>query len=207
MNNWHVEAYIENLFDKRGELGKLVQCNDQPPIIARPIPRCIRSRPCNSASNSGRSSDSKAAVSMHSSDVTALALLRRTADRLTDWRFHCWYWGDAIAIDGLIEAHALGAGTYRDHVLETLQRWHRHCLPNFDDALAPGAAIIRLVMDGDLPARAGERVLDRLQGLPPAYGAVPALEPHRPFFRYGLCIDAVYHLPATYATVGTMEGR
>jgi hypothetical protein len=46
-------------------------------------------------------------------------------------------------------------------VIEMLQRWHRQCLPNFDDALAPGAAIIRFVMDGDLPAAAGERVLMR----------------------------------------------
>ena len=44
---------------------------------------------------------------------------------MTDWRFHCWYWGDAIAIDGLLEADALGAGAYRDIVVETLQRWHR----------------------------------------------------------------------------------
>jgi rhamnogalacturonyl hydrolase YesR len=130
----------------------------------------------------------------------------RAADRLTDWRFHCWYWGDAIAIDGLLEAQAVGAGLYRDHVLETLDRWHRHCPPNFDDALAPGAAIIRLVMDGDLPAQAGNRVLNLLEGLPKAYGAVPALEPHRPFFRYGLCIDAVYHLPATYALVAQWKG-
>ena len=28
MNNWTVEAYIENLFDKRGELGKNSECND-----------------------------------------------------------------------------------------------------------------------------------------------------------------------------------
>jgi iron complex outermembrane receptor protein len=28
MNNWHVEAFIENLFDKRGELGKNSECND-----------------------------------------------------------------------------------------------------------------------------------------------------------------------------------
>jgi iron complex outermembrane recepter protein len=27
-NNWHVEAFIENLFDKRGELGKNSECND-----------------------------------------------------------------------------------------------------------------------------------------------------------------------------------
>ena len=29
LNNWHVEAYIENAFDKRGELGKNSECNDQ----------------------------------------------------------------------------------------------------------------------------------------------------------------------------------
>jgi hypothetical protein len=125
--------------------------------------------------------------------------LRRAAARLRDWRFHCWYWGDAIAIDGLMEAHALAVGSCRDHAVEVLQRWHRHCLPNFDDALAPGAAILALVMDGTLPAAAGDRVLNLLEGLPSAYGAVPALEPHRLFFRYGLCIDAIYHLPATYA--------
>ena len=28
LNNWHVEAFIENLFDKRGELGKNSECND-----------------------------------------------------------------------------------------------------------------------------------------------------------------------------------
>jgi iron complex outermembrane recepter protein len=28
-DNWHLEAFIENAFDKRGELGKLSECNDQ----------------------------------------------------------------------------------------------------------------------------------------------------------------------------------
>jgi iron complex outermembrane receptor protein len=27
-DNWHVEAYVENAFDKRGQLGKLAECND-----------------------------------------------------------------------------------------------------------------------------------------------------------------------------------
>lgn len=130
---------------------------------------------------------------------SSLATLARVADRMTDWRFHCWYWGDAIAIDGLLEAHALGAGHYRGGVVEALQRWDKHCLPNFDDVLAPGAAIIRLVMDGDLPATAADRLLAQLDGLAVVHGAIPALEPHRPAFRNGVCIDAVYHLPATYA--------
>jgi Glycosyl Hydrolase Family 88 len=131
--------------------------------------------------------------------TTPLSLLQRAALRLTDWRFHCWYWGDAIAIDALLEADGLGIAGCRAHVVDMLQRWHEHCLPNFDDALAPGAAIVRLVMDGDLPGEAAHRVHGLLDGLPIAYGAVPALEPHRPFFRHGLCIDAAYHLPATYA--------
>jgi hypothetical protein len=135
-----------------------------------------------------------------------LALLTRVADRTTDWRFHCWYWGDAIAIDGLLEADQLGAGNYREHVIETLRRWHTHCLPNFDDVLAPGSAIIQLVMDDDLPAAAADRVLGQLEGLPMVYGEVPSLEPHRLVFRYGVCIDAVYHLPATYALASRWRG-
>ena len=136
---------------------------------------------------------------MPTTPTHAIDTLTRVADRMLDWRFHCWYWGDAIAIDGLLDADALCAGSYRGAVVETLQRWLDHCLVNFDDVLAPGAAIIQLVMDGDLPAAAAERVLSRVEGLPLAYGDIPALEPHRLAFRYGVCIDAVYHLPAMYA--------
>jgi unsaturated rhamnogalacturonyl hydrolase len=126
---------------------------------------------------------------METSNFASRSTLRRVADRMTDWRFHCWYWGDAIGVDGLLAAAALGADIYRAHVVETLQRWHERCPPNFDDALAPGAAIIQLVMDGDLAPAAGERVLRQLEALPRACGEMPALEPHRPLFRFGLCID------------------
>jgi hypothetical protein len=83
-----------------------------------------------------------------------------------------------------------------------LLRWQEHCLPNFDDVLAPGAAIIRLIMEGDLPGAAGERLLRQLQSLPCAVGAIPILEPHRPAFRFGLCIDALFHLPAFLRSPG-----
>ena len=39
--------------------------------------------------------------------MSAISTLSRVADRMTDWRAHCWYWGDAIAIDGLLEADVL----------------------------------------------------------------------------------------------------
>ena len=78
-----------------------------------------------------------------------MATLRRVADRMTDWRFHCWYWGDAIAVDGLLEADSLGPGPTAPAVVETLQRWHDHCLPNFDDVLG--------TRRGDRPTRDGWR--------------------------------------------------
>jgi outer membrane receptor protein involved in Fe transport len=28
MNNWHLELYVENLFDKEGVLGRIAQCSD-----------------------------------------------------------------------------------------------------------------------------------------------------------------------------------
>lgn len=129
--------------------------------------------------------------------------LRRAADRLSDWNFHCWYWGDAIAIDALLAADTvLDRRLYRPSVIATLLRWHEHCLPNFDDVLAPGAAIVQLIMAGDLPAAAADQLLERLQGLPCIENSIPILEPHRPAFRFGLCIDALYHLPAFFASAG-----
>jgi unsaturated rhamnogalacturonyl hydrolase len=136
--------------------------------------------------------------------MTTLDDLRRLADRTTDWRFHCWYWGDAIAIDGLLDAASAGAGRYQDHVGDTLERWYQSCPPNFDDVLAPGAAIVRFVMHDQLPAGAVQRLLHQLDGLPRVHGDIPALEPHRLFFRYGVCIDAVYHLPSFYALAGQL---
>ena len=160
-----------------------------------------RSRRAAAAADAGESL--RRSTNHHAHNASTVTTLgdpaRLVADRMTDWRFHCWYWGDAIAVDGLLEAHSLVGGSYRDTVVDTLQRWHDHCLANFDDVLAPGAAVIQLVIDGDLPATAAQRVLSQLDGLPMAHEEAPLLEPHRLVFRYGVCIDAVYHLPATYA--------
>ncbi len=137
--------------------------------------------------------------------LSRASALELSARRLLDWPFHCWYWGDAIAVDALLEADADGDG-FRAHAVTLLTRWFEDCPPNFDDVLAPGAAIVRLVQSNELPAGALERLLGRLDALPRCYGAVPALEPHRPAFRFGLCIDALYHLPPLYALAGRLMG-
>ncbi len=44
-----------------------------------------------------------------------------------------------------------------------------------------------------------------MQALPELYPGVPALEPHVPLFRFGLCIDAFYHLPPALAAIGRLR--
>jgi rhamnogalacturonyl hydrolase YesR len=37
-------------------------------------------------------------------------------------------------------------------------------------------------------------------------GTIPALEPHKPQFRFGVCIDALYHLPSMILLAGDYRG-
>jgi hypothetical protein len=135
-----------------------------------------------------------------------LQLLRSVAERTLRFRFGTWYWGDAIAIDGLLEADQVVGGSYRDAVVECLGRWAR-CAPfAFDDALVPGRAVLQLVADGSLPRTAADRVVMALERLPVLDATIPALEPHRPQFRFGVCIDALYHLPAMMFLAGDYRG-
>jgi hypothetical protein len=62
------------------------------------------------------------------------------------------------------------------------------------------------VIEVDLLTKAGDRVLNLLEGLPAVYGASPALEPRRVFCRYGVCIDAMCRVPATCALARRWKG-
>lgn len=128
--------------------------------------------------------------------------LRNVAERTNRFRFGTWYWGDAIAVDGLLEAHRVLGGPYRDAVVNCLDRWAHLTPASFDDALAPGRAVLELVVDGALPRSAADRVVASLERLPLMDRAIPALEPHRPQFRFGVCIDALYHLPSMMFLAG-----
>lgn len=129
----------------------------------------------------------------------AVSLLRNAGDRATAWRPFCWYWGDAILVDGLLEADALGAASYLSHLADIFERWERQCPPNFDDALAPGWSAIDLVMRDVVDLAVGERVLGAVERLPVIENGIPLLQPHQPFERFGVCVDALYHVPTTFA--------
>lgn len=131
--------------------------------------------------------------------------LKACAHRTTRWQFLQWYWGDAIAIDGLLAAGDHGILPARSHAIEAVNRWHERCPTGFDDALAPGRAIVHLAAAGDVPPRAAHRFIDAVRRLPTTDRTIPLMEPHRPRFRFGICIDAVYHLPAALAAYGQWQ--
>jgi hypothetical protein len=141
------------------------------------------------------------------SSAGLLATYRAVIERTSRWRHFAWYWGDAIAIDGMLAVPASLTAEPRALVVRQLQRWCDLAPDNFDDPLAPGLGIAHLVREGALPDRALDRFLASVDRLPALPCGLPALEPHRMAFRFGFCIDALYHLPPALAAVGVQRGQ
>lgn len=76
------------------------------------------------------------------------ATLERVADRTLDYDFSTWYWGDAIAIDGLLDAsELLGVDVFAETAKRHADRWVKHIQtdgPIWVDHLTPGWAIVRI---------------------------------------------------------------
>ena len=77
-------------------------------------------------------------------------LLGRVAVRTLGYDFTVWQWGDAIAMDGLLDsADVLRASELRDRVLSFYLRWARRPL-GWSDHLTPGGALLRVAASGDV---------------------------------------------------------
>jgi rhamnogalacturonyl hydrolase YesR len=126
-------------------------------------------------------------------------IIRKVAERTMAWRQGTWYWGDAIATDGLLAADALVAGPWTSAIVDRIDQWGRDALISWEDALAPGRAIFELVAKGTLPPSVGERVLAAIQRLPRNPQGVPLMRPHIPEWRDVVWVDSLYHLPAAVA--------
>lgn len=85
-------------------------------------------------------------------DATLRELLHRIAERTLDYDFSTWYWGDAIAIDGLLDAaELLDHAPFADAVKHHSDRWVRRIEASgctWVDHLTPGWAVIRVGGDG-----------------------------------------------------------
>lgn len=134
------------------------------------------------------------------------ALAQAVATRTVAWNEGCYYWGDAIAYDGLlaVDTH-LDAG-FADILTRRLARWYEDAPDSWDDALAPGAAVAALVQRGALEEGALERVVTAVTRLPRTDG-VPLLRPHVPGWRTLVWVDSIYHLPVSLVSAGRLFER
>ncbi|MSP83425.1 MAG: hypothetical protein EXQ94_10990 [Alphaproteobacteria bacterium] len=133
--------------------------------------------------------------------MSSRALLRRLAARTRRYDFTVWFWGDAIAFDGLMEA---GDAPSIRFCRRFAARWSQQPRA-WTDYLTPGAALLRL---GD------PRVLDAAERLgtwlrddvPRGPGGAHYFRPDLPQFRTTLLVDSLYHVPAFLAHLARATG-
>jgi unsaturated rhamnogalacturonyl hydrolase len=142
---------------------------------------------------------------------TALStLLRRVAERTRAYDFTVWFWGDAIAVDGLLEAASLiDDDASRRHCDRYLDQWTHQPL-GWADHLAPGAALLNLY------ERTHEvRYLERAHALaewltevaPQTPTGQPMYRPDLPPYRHTVWVDTIYHEPIFFTRLAQLTGE
>jgi unsaturated rhamnogalacturonyl hydrolase len=138
----------------------------------------------------------------------AAELLRRVAARTRAYDFTVWFWGDAIAVDGLLDAAELTGET------QSFEHVKRFLIDAGDrpftwvDHLVPGAALVRLAGAG-----ASRDALDRATRLAswleraPRAGRQPLYRPDQPQYRHTVWVDSIYHLPPFLAALSRATGE
>lgn len=144
-----------------------------------------------------------------------MRLLARLARRTRLYDFTVWFWGDAIALDGLLDsADLLGDEPSRQHALRFLDTWSQRPL-SYVDHLAPGDAAVRAAVHGSWPslleaARRLAVLLAVLLAEAPRAGELSLYRPDDPRYRHTAWVDSLYHVPvflARLALVDTMHPR
>ncbi len=144
------------------------------------------------------------------SGSTAHEVLLRVADRTLRYDFTVWFWGDAIAVDGLLDAaELLGTPAPRDHCLRFYDRWARRPL-GWVDHLTPGAGLLRLhaVMRDDTLLDAARRLASwLLDEAPRSHDGVPLYRPDLPPYRHTAWVDTLYHEPSFFCKLARVTGE
>lgn len=136
-------------------------------------------------------------------------LLERAANRTLDFDFSVWQWGDAVAIDGLLEAgELLGKAEYLERVTEFYRRWCRRPL-QWADHLCPGRGLLRvLALTGDqIYLDSALRLSELLTAAPRANKTgAPLYRPDLGPVRGCVWVDTIYHEPSFFCELARVTG-
>jgi rhamnogalacturonyl hydrolase YesR len=132
-------------------------------------------------------------------------LLQRVANRTRKFDFSVWFWGDAIAVDGILEAAEIcDAPELQTFCLRFFERWLKSP-PGWTDYLTPGPALLRLYeRTGREELMAGAIRLANWyrETVPRGPGGVHYYRPDIPQFRTMVIIDSLYHVVPFFALLG-----
>jgi unsaturated rhamnogalacturonyl hydrolase len=142
-------------------------------------------------------------------ELSAAAVLQLAAHRTCRYDFTVWFWGDAIALDGLLESAEL---TEDALALEHATRSLRHGVgsaPSWVDHLVPAHALLRLARmsdDRDLLTTA-TNLAHWLTDVVPHVDGKPLYRPDQPNYRHTVWVDSIYHVPVFLVALGFELGR
>lgn len=146
-------------------------------------------------------------MSAESTSLPALSSsIEAVGSRLLEWKQGGYYWGDAIAYDGLLNAAPLLDNDWAETLAGRLARWNENAVDSFDDALAPGYAAARLVQVGLLDESALRRIVQAVSRLETTRG-IPLLRPQVPQWRDLVWVDSLYHVPSGLVAAGRLWGE
>ncbi|MCK9589981.1 MAG: glycoside hydrolase family 88 protein [Terrimicrobiaceae bacterium] len=136
-------------------------------------------------------------------------LLRLIASRTAPYDMTVWFWGDAIACDGLLEAAELGDfQPARRQVEQAFGNWMGKQL-GWVDYLTPGGALLhlhRLTENTALLEAARHLATHLVEKFPKARGGVHLFRPDLPAHRHSVWIDSLYHVPTLFAALSRKTG-
>jgi unsaturated rhamnogalacturonyl hydrolase len=144
------------------------------------------------------------------SQLTVRNVLQRVTERTLGYDFTVWFWGDAIAVDGLLDAaELLNDMRPIDHCLGCYHRWVQRSL-NWPDHLTPGSGLLRLhryTKEASLLEAAIRlaKWLDEEVPLDPQFRA-PLYRPDLPPYRHTVWVDTIYHEPSFFAQLACATG-
>ena len=136
-------------------------------------------------------------------------LLARLLARTLEYDFTVWVWGDAIAIDGLLEAAALlGNDDATRWVTGFYRAWARRSL-TWQDHLTPGLGLLRVYRQTRDEALlvAAQGLAQLLESAPhsPRFDA-PMYRPDINVWRHNVWVDTMYHEPSFFCELAELTG-
>lgn len=139
-----------------------------------------------------------------------IELLKNTANRTMRFNYSVWFWGDAIAFDGLWEAsELLKDDTLIEFCRDYIDRFAKRALV-YNDHLAPTSVIAKLYQhtkEEKYLEQAIELARFLTKESPRCVEGAPLYKPDLPMYRNTVYVDSMYHMPPFYALLGNLTGE